>query len=75
MRMIAYRAHMDTPNLILVTEDRARAAGLSIAEVCRRAGVYQSTWTRWKRGSNAPNFGTWNKVLRVIEGAEQARAA
>lgn len=75
MSKFAYRVHMDTPTLVLEAECRAKAAGLSIAEVCRRADVYQSTWTRWKRGVNDPNFGTWNKVMRVIEQAERARAA
>lgn len=75
MRMVAYHAHMDTLTLIREAEERARSAGLSIAELCRRAGIFQSTWTRWKSGATQPNFKSWNAVIRALEDAERGEAA
>jgi hypothetical protein len=36
--------------------------GSTARALCDAAGVNQSTWTRWKSGANAPNFGTWGRV-------------
>lgn len=66
---------MDTQQIVLDLERRARACGLTIREVCDRAGIYQSTWTRWKAGKNPANLGPLNRVIAVIEDAERARAA
>jgi predicted transcriptional regulator len=38
------------------------SAGLTVKALCATAGVNQSTWTRWKAGSNEPNMATWAKV-------------
>lgn len=41
------------------------AAGRTVKALCDEAGVNQSTWTRWKAESNAPNMTTWQKVLEA----------
>jgi transcriptional regulator with XRE-family HTH domain len=43
-------------------EAEAAAAGLSMAEVCRRAGVAQSTFTRWKSGKTEPTLDVYRKL-------------
>lgn len=48
-------------------EDRARLAGLSLAEVCRRANVAQSTFTRWKAGLSEPRLAVYRRLLVATE--------
>ena len=55
-----------TPTAI---EAAARARGITIAEVCRRAGVSPSTFTRWKGGKTEPTLG----VYRRLQAAAKAR--
>lgn len=43
-------------------EARAGLAGISMAEVCRRAGVAQSTFTRWKAGKTEPTLDIYRKL-------------
>jgi transcriptional regulator with XRE-family HTH domain len=47
-------------------EAMARAAGLTMTEVCRRAGLAQSTFTRWKAGKTAPTLEAYRKLLQVV---------
>jgi transcriptional regulator with XRE-family HTH domain len=47
-------------------ETAAREAGLSMAEVCRRAGIAQSTFTRWKRGTTEPTIGVYGRLVKAI---------
>jgi predicted transcriptional regulator len=53
---------------------RARRAGLSMAEVCRRAGIAESTPSRWKAGTFEPRLSVLRKVEDVIA-AEEKRLA
>lgn len=48
-------------------EARARLAGLSLAELCRRAGIAQSTFTRWKAGTTEPTLSVYRRLLAVTE--------
>lgn len=48
-------------------EALARGAGLSIAEVCRRAKVAPSTFHRWKGGESGLTIGSYVKLLDVID--------
>lgn len=51
-------------------EKMAAAKGLSIAEVCRRAGISQVTFSRWKNGNIAsPLVSTVRKMQKVIQEA------
>ena len=44
----------------------AAQAGLSMAEVCRRAGIAQSTFTRWKAGRTEPTLDVYRKLCAAI---------
>jgi predicted transcriptional regulator len=44
-------------------EQRAHAMGLSLAEVCRRAGIAQSTWVRWKAGLSEPRLHVYRALV------------
>lgn len=60
-------------------EVQLNAAGQTVKALCEEAGVNQSTWTRWKAGSHAPNMATWQKVReahhRLVADEPQAGAA
>lgn len=53
---------------------RARAVGMSVNELCRRAKVAPSTFQRMRTGQVEPSLGTINKLLAVLERAERAKA-
>lgn len=53
-------------------EAMAKQAGISVAEVCRRAGVAPSTFTRWKGGS-VPSTRTYGSLVRAAENAFDER--
>ncbi len=42
---------MEITERIQIAEDRAKDLKVSVAEICRRAGIDRSTWARWKDGS------------------------
>jgi hypothetical protein len=60
-------------------ERRTGAAGESIAGLCRRAGVNQTSWTLWKYKGVRPRPATWEKIERAVRQIEAeyhaARAA
>jgi predicted transcriptional regulator len=62
-------AHVVSPDEI---EAKAKAAGLSIAEVCRRARVAQSTFSRWKVGKTKPTLGVYQRLCEAVEPASEA---
>lgn len=47
-------------------EERAKKAGKSMAEVCRLAGIAQSTFTRWKAGRTEPTMGVLRRIAQVL---------
>jgi transcriptional regulator with XRE-family HTH domain len=47
-------------------EAAAKKAGLSMAEVCRRAGVAQSTFNRWKNGTTQPTLGIYQRLCGAV---------
>ena len=47
-------------------EAAADAAGLSIAEVCRRAGIAQSTFGRWKAGRTEPTMAVYRRICAAV---------
>jgi transcriptional regulator with XRE-family HTH domain len=61
--------HVMSPHEI---EAKAKAAGLSIAEVCRRARVAQSTFTRWKAGETSPTLRVYERLCEAVEPAHYA---
>ena len=53
-------------------KDRAQRAGVSMATVCKRAGVAQSTFTRWKAGTYEPTMRKLRRMQDVLTEAEAA---
>lgn len=53
-------------------EARARAAGLSMPEVCKRADIAVSTFWRWKAGKTEPGIGVYQRLVAVTEPARAA---
>jgi predicted transcriptional regulator len=54
-------------------EQRARKLGLSINEVCRRAGVAVSIFQRWKQGVTEPNLSSYRRICEVVEPPRKPR--
>jgi transcriptional regulator with XRE-family HTH domain len=48
-------------------EDRIRANGRSIRQLCIEAGIARSTWDRWRRGETEPNTKTWRAVMTAAD--------
>jgi len=53
---------------------RRKAAGLSQAELARRAGVRPETLNRIERGRTNPDFATVRKLVLAMDAAERAAA-
>lgn len=47
-------------------EAKAAAAGRTMAEVCRQAGIAPSTFTRWKRGETEPTLGVYRRLCDAV---------
>ena len=64
---------MDLQNEIRKLDERIGRSGFSIAAVCRRADIQQSSYTRWRKFANDPKGvdGTEPRVssLRKLEKA------
>lgn len=59
-----------TPDRLPEIEKALRDAGLTVATICREAGVDQSLWTRWKKegkGGTQPTYRNWVKVQAVLD--------
>lgn len=54
---------------ISAAEARIKAAGITIEDFCRTAGVSRSTWQRWKAGATRPMLATWEKVADSLPAA------
>jgi DNA-binding XRE family transcriptional regulator len=54
---------------------RRRAAGLTQAELARRAGVRAETLSRLEHAKHSPNVATVDKIVRTLEQAEATRPA
>lgn len=48
-------------------ERRLAERGRTVKSLCDDAGVNQSTWTRWKAGTNGPTLSTWGKVKSAFD--------
>lgn len=57
------RAHMHSERLTRIETDLAER-GVSIAALCRRAEIAQTTWLRWKRGKKPQP-----RTIRAVEEA------
>jgi DNA-binding XRE family transcriptional regulator len=65
---------IDGPSLAEKLIRRRKAAGLSQAELARRAGVRPETLNRIERGRTSPDFATVRKLVLAMDAAEQAAA-
>jgi DNA-binding XRE family transcriptional regulator len=63
------------PSLAEKLVRRRRAAGLSQAELARRAGVRPETLNRIERGRTTPDFATIRKLVVAMNAAEHVQAA
>ncbi len=54
---------------------RRRAAGLTQADLAKRAGVRVETLSRLEHAKHSPNVATVEKIVRTLEQAEAARPA
>tara|TARA_B100000678_G_C18154285_1_gene480289 strand:+ start:847 stop:1077 length:231 start_codon:yes stop_codon:yes gene_type:complete len=71
---------MDQQTVIADLEARADAAGVSIRQVCVRAGVHPTTFSRWKLsdrnadpiGATLHSIGKIDAALREFENAASA---
>lgn len=66
---------MDRASLADKLVRRRRAAGLSQAELARRAGIRPETLNRIERGHTTPDFATVRKLVVAMNAAEHAQAA
>lgn len=41
-------------------------AGLSVADICRRAGIAHSTFTRWRKGDTEPTLDVYRRIRNVV---------
>lgn len=48
-------------------EDALHEAGYSIAALCRRAQIRESTWQRWKKSAHRPQLDTWYRACDAFE--------
>jgi DNA-binding XRE family transcriptional regulator len=64
---------IDLPTLAEKLVRRRRAAGLSQAELARRAGVRSETLNRIERGRTTPDFATIRKLVVAMNATERSR--
>ena len=62
---------MDGTSLAIKLTRRRKAAGLSQAELARRAGIRPETLNRIERGRTTPDFATVRKLVVAMNAAEQ----
>lgn len=51
-------------------EQRATAAGLTVAALCRGAGIRESTWWRWRNGITRPTLAVYERIVEAVVRAE-----
>lgn len=59
---------MDQQTIIADIEERAAKVGLPISEVCKRASLHPTTFSRWKLSEKNPDpIGATIKSLRALD--------
>lgn len=69
---------MDQEAIITEIERRAHEARVSIATVCKRAGVHPTTFSRWKKSPRNPNpiganLATLKRIDEALRDIERPR--
>ena len=54
-------------------EADAKAAGLSLAQLCRNAGIAQTTFWRWRAGTTEPTLDVVRRLLRAVDESATSR--
>lgn len=56
-----------TPFIEIVAkiEDGLAAEGLTVADLCRKAGIAQTTWSRWKGEKFEPRDATKKQIIEA----------
>lgn len=57
---------MDINQIVDDFEARAKAAGMSVAALCKKADVAQSNWARWRAGVTQPTLRTINRIEAAL---------
>lgn len=52
-----------TPSQI---EAQAKEAGLSVVELCKKAGVAPSTFFRWRAATTSPTLDMYQKIVGAL---------
>lgn len=52
---------------VIEVEQRAKAAGMTMASILAEVGVAQTTWWRWRKDGVEPRIGTLRKVRHALE--------
>lgn len=65
---------LDRSSLAEKLVQRRQAAGLSQADLARRAGIRPETLNRIERGRNTPDFATVRKLVVAMNAAEQQKS-
>ncbi len=71
-----YKRRMDI-NLITYFDDmesRRTTAGLTIQEICRRSGIAETTYHRWRKSQVEPSLANLRAVMRVLRRREKRMA-
>ena len=53
---------MNNSDFFCRVNELARNAGISVAELCRRADVSRGTVSRWASGETQPSMRVWIKI-------------
>lgn len=64
---------LDRASLAAKLSRRRKAAGLTQAELARRAGIRPETLNRIERGRTDPDFATVRKLVVAMDAAERGR--
>jgi hypothetical protein len=62
------------PSELALLEQRLRAAGFAISDVCRKAEVATTTWSRWKSGIT-PRPISWRRILKAADALLKTKRA
>lgn len=54
------------PNDIPDMEKALSQRGIAVAELCRRGGIAETTWGRWKNKSVSPTFRSWDSIAAAF---------
>jgi transcriptional regulator with XRE-family HTH domain len=55
-------------------ERLATGAGITLAELCRRAEISYSTFYRWRETRTTPSIDVYARLLKALRTAQQAAA-